>query len=264
MSVAVAPVAAPPGLRAVRFLGLPLQVGTPEEVRHWLVAGVHRRHGSPVRIVAHVNAANCFHLLRHPDLAADLSRRGRLLFDGVGMRIGADIVGLGQLPAVNGTDLFPLVMGDLAAARARVFLLGGGDGVARLAARRIRRAWPQVQLVGTHHGYFSPGEAPDVCRRVLRTDPDIVLVGLGFGRQERFALDHADCMDERVLWMVGGLFDFVSERVPRAPRWMREVGLEWLYRLCREPRRMFRRNFVSAPLFLLRCVGERLAGARRA
>jgi N-acetylglucosaminyldiphosphoundecaprenol N-acetyl-beta-D-mannosaminyltransferase len=257
----LAPPEAPPRLREVDLGGLALQAGRLEEVSRWLVAQVVARSAAPARVVVHVNVANCFHLLRHRRFAAELGRCGDLLFDGVGMRMGARLVGLGRLPAVNGTDLFPLVMDGLDREGARAYLVGGHPGIAELAARRIEQTWPHVRVVGVHHGYFADEEGPAVCARIAANDPDVVLVGLGFGRQERFALAHRARLEGRVLWMVGGLFDFVSGATPRAPRWMRDAGLEWLYRLAREPRRMFRRNFVSAPLFLLWCLRQRRSSA---
>lgn len=254
----------PPSARGRRALdrielgGIPLEVGSLDEVSAWLADEVLRGPEGRPTIVAHVNAANCHRLSRDPALTTALEGAGHLLLDGVGMRMGACIVGLGRQPAVNGTDLFPLVMTRLEAAGARIYLLGGRDGVADLAARAIERDFPGVEVVGARHGYFTAEEASSICAGIVAADPDLVLVGLGFGLQERFALEHRSALEGPLLWMVGGLFDFVSGVTPRAPGPLRRANLEWLYRLALEPRRMLWRNAVAAPLFLLWCLRQRL------
>jgi N-acetylglucosaminyldiphosphoundecaprenol N-acetyl-beta-D-mannosaminyltransferase len=252
---------APPALQPVAVGDLTLRAGSLEEVTQWLeetIATDRNAVAGVAGVVAHVNVANCWQLLRNPRLAGQLGPRAHLLFDGVGMRIGARILGLGDHPAVNGTDLFPLLMARLAARRAGVFLLGGRPGIADAAAGQIAKRWAGVRVVGSANGYFDDDGELQVCARIAAADPDVVMVGLGFGRQEEFAIAHRHCLPGTTLWTVGGLFDFVSGAAPRAPVWMRDAGLEWLFRLAREPGRMFWRNFVAAPSFLVWCAQQRL------
>jgi N-acetylglucosaminyldiphosphoundecaprenol N-acetyl-beta-D-mannosaminyltransferase len=250
-----------PQVETVDFLGVPLRTcsfdAAADEVARAVLAGGRSRPG----IVSHVNVANFHHLARHPDLRERMIEGCTMFMDGIAMKIGAGILGLGQLPDLNGTDLFPLVMDRLQAGGASVFCLGSRPEVVRRAAAEIRRRWPAVRVAGWHHGYFDSDEA--VVETVRASGADLLLIGRGFGPQEAFALRHARAMRVRAVWTVGGLFDFVSGAVPRAPLWMRKLRLEWLFRLLREPRKKFYRNFVSFPWFLLHVLRLRCSRAYR-
>lgn len=155
---------------------------------------------------------------------------------------------------VSGSDLIlPLVRH--AAARAwRVYLLGGGEGVAQLAARELERTLPGLQVVGAVAPMIDMRQPPStrapIVEAVKRASPHLVLVALGAPKQELFIHECRDELRPAVLLGIGASLDFVAGTVPRAPRWMSRSGLEWLYRLSREPRRLWRRYLVRDPRFL--------------
>ena len=163
--------------------------------------------------------------------------------------MGGLLLGRGWLPDVNGTDLFPRVMSRLEHSRARVFCLGAREEVINSAAQHISQRWPGLG-VGWRNGYFGHEQAAQVVEEINHFRPRVLLVGRGFGPQEHFSLAHAHRLEVPLIWNVGGLFDFVSGRTPRAPALLRDLRLEWLFRLVQEPRRMWRRNLVAAPWFL--------------
>ena len=114
-------------------------------------------------------------------------------------------------------------------------------------------------MVGTHHGYFgidSP-HSERVLEHIAERRPDILLVGMGTPLQELWVDRWFDRLEAHVVWTVGGLFDYVSGRTPRAPHWMADHGLEWTFRLAMEPRRMWRRYLLGNPAFLWRVLEER-------
>ena len=135
----------------------------------------------------------------------------------------------------------------------RHFLYGGADGVPELLAERLRQRFPGLRIVGCLSPPFralSPEEDESIVRRINDADPDIVWVGLSTPKQERWMHAHRDRILAPVLIGVGAAFDFHAGLKRQAPRWMRHSGLEWLFRLGTEPRRLWRRYLVNNPLFL--------------
>lgn len=132
----------------------------------------------------------------------------------------------------------------------RFFLLGATEEANAEAARVLRQTYPGLQIVGRHHGYFAETDEDELCDEINLTQPDVVWVGLSVPREYEFSVRNRTRL--RAGWLVtcGGCFNFVTGAYTRAPRWMQTLGLEWLYRLAREPRRLFWRYAVTNPLAL--------------
>jgi N-acetylglucosaminyldiphosphoundecaprenol N-acetyl-beta-D-mannosaminyltransferase len=130
----------------------------------------------------------------------------------------------------------------------RFYFLGGRPGVAERAAERLRMRHPGLEIVGARHGYFRPGEEPDLCREIREAGTDVLWLGLGSPRQERFAIENRDRLSG-LGWIrtCGGLFDHMAGDVRRAPLWMQKIGLEWAYRMLQEPRRLTVRYLLTNP-----------------
>jgi N-acetylglucosaminyldiphosphoundecaprenol N-acetyl-beta-D-mannosaminyltransferase len=139
-----------------------------------------------------------------------------------------------------------------------IYLLGSDPPIAREAAARLHRWYPGLRIAGAHHGYFDLDSPHNerVLEDIRATRPDIVLVGMGTPKQELWVDRYADETGGAVAWTVGALFDYVSGRTPRAPRWLADNGLEWIFRLAIEPSRMWRRYLVGNPIFLTRVAAE--------
>lgn len=131
----------------------------------------------------------------------------------------------------------------------RVFYLGGKPGVADLAADRLKGRFPGL-MIRTHHGYFSPAENEAVLGEIADFGTHVLLVGMGMPKQEHWIVDNADKIKANIVVAVGAGFNYIAGVIPTPPRWMGEMGLEWLYRLLSEPRRLWRRYLVE-PLFLI-------------
>ncbi|PXW94957.1 beta-1,4-glucosyltransferase [Sphaerotilus hippei] len=169
--------------------------------------------------------------------------------DGLGIDIGMAMRGHPKFAQnLNGTDFIPLLLTEVPGLR--VFLYGGQRLSVEGTARRIEAMGHQV--VGCFDGYDS--QEAEVVEAIGRTRPDVILVALGNPRQEAWILDHMASLPPAVLVGVGALFDFMSGRMPRAPRWVRRLRMEWLYRLYREPRRLARRYTVDFVRFLVLCL----------
>jgi len=135
----------------------------------------------------------------------------------------------------------------------RFFLLGATEEANAEAARVLRETYPGLQIVGRRHGYFSRDEEDEICDEINLTQPDVIWVGLSVPLEYEFSVRNKARL--RAGWLVtcGGCYNFVTGTYKRAPGWMQAVGLEWLFRLVKEPKRLFWRYAVTNPLaiFLL-------------
>lgn len=195
-----------------------------------------------------------------------LARADAVLPDGIGLRIAARLAGTPLSANVNGTDLLPLLCARAAGEGTPVALVGAREGVAARAAENLRLAHPGLDVALTSHGYLDVAATRDVRARIHALGRVIVLVGMGSPMQEAWCDDARAAAPDATFVSVGGLFDFFSGDVPRAPLAVREVGLEWAYRLAQEPRRLGARYLLGNPLFLglsaLSAMGQRARRVR--
>jgi len=162
--------------------------------------------------------------------------------------------GFRHMDRVYGPDLMQAVCDFTRQTGYTHFLYGGAAGVAELLKRRLEEKFPGIKIIGTYTPPFrplTPAEENQLTALVNGLRPDIVWVGLSTPKQERFMATHLDRFDVTLMFGVGAAFDFLAGRVPQAPRWMQRAGLEWLFRLCCEPRRLWRRYLRNNPLFAL-------------
>jgi N-acetylglucosaminyldiphosphoundecaprenol N-acetyl-beta-D-mannosaminyltransferase len=175
--------------------------------------------------------------------------------DGVGTMLAARILGVRIPERVPGVDLTDRLCEVCARDGYRVFLFGAEPGVAEDASRRLTARYPGLVIAGTRHGYGDLDD-PAVVAGINESGPDLLVVALGSPQQE-FWLDRwLGRTGARAGIGVGGTLDVFAGRSRRAPRWMRELGIEWLYRILREPRRW--RTAYSLPGVLARALAERI------
>ncbi len=172
-----------------------------------------------------------------------------------------------KVERVYGPDLM-LELCQLSVERGyRHFLYGGEDGVLNLLSANLKQRFPGLRIVGAYSPPFrplSPAEDEEVMRLISEANPDIVWVGLGMPKQERWMAAHVDKLKAPVLIGVGAAFDFHAGVKKQAPRWMQRNGLEWSFRLMTEPRRLWRRYFKNNPLFVGLVIAESLGLKKRA
>jgi N-acetylglucosaminyldiphosphoundecaprenol N-acetyl-beta-D-mannosaminyltransferase len=213
-------------------------------------------------LVAHEDAA-----FRQAYGSVDLS-----LVDGMPVLWLCRALGLRVREKVSGSDLVRPLMRLAAARGLRVYLLGAAPEVARRAAEILATETPGLQIVGISSprvDMAQPASERDAIReQVRRARPDLVLVALGAPKAEKFSHECRDRLRPAVLVCVGAGLDFVAGVVRRAPRWMSACGLEWLFRLSQEPRRLWRRYLVrgprALPLFIRLLRGRSRAGSKPA
>jgi N-acetylglucosaminyldiphosphoundecaprenol N-acetyl-beta-D-mannosaminyltransferase len=216
-----------------------------------------------LRHVVTVNPEFVMAARRDPRFAAALRASALATADGVGIGYAERLLGLPVAPRVTGVELVE----GLAALRcpaARLFLLGAAPGVADAAAARLRARFPGVQIVGAYAGSPAPADWPAVAAQLRAARPTILLVAFGHPRQDLWIAARRAALTELGVVTaagVGGAFDYLSGRVPRAPAVLRRLGLEWLYRLIRQPWRW--RRQLALPRFVALVLWTRARGVGR-
>ncbi len=238
-----------------RIFEIPIDLGRPDEllrmVTGWVGSGVQRR-------VMYVNAHVLNQSHQRPELRATLQDSDLVYCDGYGVRIAAKALELPTPHRMTGADWIWNLASLCEANGHSVYLLGSEPGTTKEAAERLAARYPRLRIAGSHHGFFTIGSphAERVVEDINERKPDIVLVGMGTPKQEDWVQAYAERLQTDVLWTVGALFDYVSGRVPRAPGWLADNGLEWIFRLGVEPNRMWRRYLIGNPIFLSRVFAE--------
>ena len=238
---------------SLTLLGVRMRNTTMDEALDWVMQRVADKVPSTM---AFVNPDCLNKACVDKDYRAALASAARVLPDGFGIHLACRLKGETLAANLNGTDLFPRLCQRAAAENVRLYLLGARPGIAAAAGAEMMRRYPGLRSAGTRAGYFEDEETPAVIDEINRSGADVLLVAMGAPQQELWLRDHAAALRPSVRMGVGGLFDFYSGRIRRAPAWLRNVGMEWTWRLLMEPRRMWRRYILGNPLFLLRVRRE--------
>lgn len=176
--------------------------------------------------------------------------------DGVGMRWAAKLQDKAIADNVNGTDLFPLILQKLDTFGGSIYLLGGHPGRAAKVVEFIETSFLNVKISGYHHGYLDKNETESVLDDINASNADILLVAMGAPRQELWIKKYQHVLNVPVMIGVGGLFDYYSESIPRAPKFIRKYSLEWVWRLMMEPKAKAKRYLIGNPIFMWRAFTE--------
>ncbi|MDI3316776.1 MAG: WecB/TagA/CpsF family glycosyltransferase [Bacillota bacterium] len=231
-----------------RILGVPVDAVTMDEAAGRIL-GWCREPGGRMRVVLTPNPEMIMAAQADPHLRRWLEEADLLAPDGVGVLWAAGRLGHPLRERVTGVDLLERLLAEGAAEGLRLFLLGGAPQVAEQAARTIERRYPGVRVVGTHHGYFEADEESYVLDTIRALQPQLLVAGMGMGRDPRWLVAHREETGAAVGMGVGGALDVLAGVTRRAPAWMIRARLEWLYRLVRQPSRW--RRQLALPRFVL-------------
>jgi N-acetylglucosaminyldiphosphoundecaprenol N-acetyl-beta-D-mannosaminyltransferase len=186
---------------------------------------------------------------------------GLTLPDGTGIILAARLLGYPNCGRVTGPTLMLRLCDWGRTEKLKHFFYGGALGVADALVERLTKCYPGLDIAGTLCPPFrelSPKEDTDIIEQINMTKPDIVWVGLGSPKQEKWMAEHVGKINTTVMIGVGAAFDFHSGKVKWAPEWMRNMGIEWAYRLAHEPKRMWRRN-VNSFVFIAKVLRQRFS-----
>ncbi len=238
---------------SVEILGMRVDDATYADLLERLDAFVAS--GKPHHIVT-VNAEMLVAAQDDQGLASVLANGDLNVADSVGVMLAARLLGRPLQERVTGSDGIYRLAAHCVRKGYRLYLLGAAPGVAELAAERLQVASPGLEVAGTYSGSPHISEEGDIIRRVRAADPDLLLVAYGVPAEEKWIARNRHRLGVPAMVGVGGAFDFAAGTIKRAPAWMRRAGLEWLYRLVREPWRW--RRQLALPRFLILVVGQKL------
>lgn len=240
------------GLRG-DFLGLPLDDPGIDGLIDWLLPPSGAAPGP--RVAGYLNAHTTNLALRAGSTLGPLLRQFDMVYpDGMSVVRAAQRHGVPSRERVSAADFFPRVCWAAAARGRTMALVGGPSGLADRCAQALRARTPGLQIVLTHHGFIPEGspQRRELADRLLAVRPDLTLLGMGSPQQEALALE-LRAAGLPTAWCVGALFEYYTPGFrPHAPLWMRTAGLEWLYRLAQEPRRLAKRYLLGNMEFLIR------------
>lgn len=228
--------------RRAQFLGCPVDLFDRRESLA-LVAGAMRRRQRLQHVV--VNVAKLVALRKNAGLRRDVADSDLINIDGMGIVWGARLLGLPVKERVAGADLMMDVLRLCETEGFRPYFLGAKPEVLETFIARLRRRHPRLDIAGWRDGYFSKHEEAGIAASIRQARPDCLFIAISSPVKENFLNAWRDEIDVPFLMGVGGTIDVEAGLVARAPVWMQKAGLEWLFRMAQEPRRMWRRYLFS-------------------
>lgn len=188
--------------------------------------------------------------LNNKELLENFTSTNSLIIpDGVGIQIAAKFLKTPVKEKIAGIDLMKEIIKKLSLENKSVYLLGTTDENLKACVANIVANFPKVKIAGYKNGYFDINNPNEILDEIKQKEPYAVFVAMGCPRQEEFIVRYMDELPSKIFMGVGGSFDVIAEKVNRAPKWMIKLGLEWLYRVFKEPWRIKRLD--SIPKFLL-------------
>lgn len=218
-----------------------------EEIERFIAEGQNR-------VVVTPNAEMIVQAQSDLRLKEIINRADLALPDGIGVVLAAKLLGSPIPERGAGIDLVYELLARSRAKDYRFYFLGGAPGVAEQAAKEVRQSYGRLNIA-THHGYLSEGLAEEVINDIIEWSPDILLVGMGVPLQEKWLATYRAQLSGTVGIGVGGTFDILAGVKDRAPLWVQQIGLEWLYRLRQEPKRLGR--ILRLPEFIIQVLKQK-------
>jgi N-acetylglucosaminyldiphosphoundecaprenol N-acetyl-beta-D-mannosaminyltransferase len=239
--------------RRIRILGVAIDDVTEAEALERIAGFIAS--GAPHHVVT-INPEFVMEARHNPAFRQVLAGASLATPDGFGLLLVARQRGTPFRGRVTGVALAEQIAALAARRGWSLFLLGAEPGVAERAAAALQQAHPALRIAGCYAGSPRPSDEPAIHDRIAQARPDVLLVAYGHPAQELWIARNQPLLRVPVAIGVGGVFDYLAGVVPRAPAWMRQLGLEWLYRLIKQPWR-WRRILVAVPLFLWAALWER-------
>lgn len=234
------------------LLEIPIDRKTLPEIVHESLLSVESRKSQ--RVFACANPHSLVVAQADMKFRTALQQAGLVVVDGVGASLMACVAGVRLGPRITGMDYFQGILNALQQrGSGRVFFFGSSQRVLDLITKRVTADFPSLTVCGVlspPFGDWSELENHRMVKAINDARPDVLWVGMTAPKQEKWVEANRRQLNVAVIGSIGAVFDFYAGTYPRAPKWICDIGLEWLFRLIREPRRMWRRNFVSAPKFV--------------
>lgn len=197
-----------------------------------------------------VNSATVNELVKNAEFRRAVNNADLVHIDGMSVVWALRFMGYKVPERVATPDLADEVMKMAEKEKFSIFLLGAKETILLSCKENLLKTFPELEIAGCQNGYYMPEEEPLIVERINEVKPDIMLIGMPSPQKELFFEKYGYELTAKYILGVGGYFDIVSGYTKRAPKWMQNCGLEWLYRLIQEPRRMWRRYLIGINQFL--------------
>jgi len=201
-------------------------------------------------LIGVVNVAKIVNMRKNRELRASLEEADLVLVDGWPIVWLSRMLGNPLPERLAGIDIMYELLKQAHSNRYRVYFLGAEYSVLHRAIRTVQEDYPGIQIAGFRDGYFAENQERDVAESIEKSQPDILFVGISSPKKENFLRKWRNFMNVPVCHGVGGSFDILAGATKRAPFWIQKYGLEWLFRLMQEPRRMWKRYLVTNIIFI--------------
>lgn len=234
----------------IPLFGLKVNNTSMDEAVTWITNTYQQEDKTQIGFFVNVHSINL--AISDPKFFHKLSNANALFADGSGMRLAARKAGFLLNGNNNGTDMLPHLCRRCIGQNQSLYFLGAQPGVAHKAASKLKSQFPGLNIAGTEHGYTDDKNTDHIIKAINESGCDVLLVAMGSPMQEKWLLEHRDQLQCKTALAVGGLFDFYSGKISRSPMWLREIGMEWVWRLMQEPQKKFNRYVIGNPLFLYR------------
>ena len=247
-----------PNIKTKRIGGLNISILNSDDIIALVARAVQNKNGKQLTI-AYVNQHTLVFSYKIPQFKKSLDRIEILHIDGIGMRMALRFLHHENLSGdkITGTDLYYKILSAANREKAKLFICGATPEIVGQCASVITKKYPEIKIVGSIHGYFNLDDQIPL-NLTQNARPDILFLGLGIPKQELWLEKYGPQIDAKVIVLVGGGLTFISGMIKRAPMIMRKSGLEWLYRLYNEPKRLWKRYFFGIPFFICLIIAEKV------
>lgn len=241
-------------MKRIEILNCPMDVATMNETVDYIATNIRERTFTQHVVV---NVAKIVNLQNDVVLAESIKNCNIVNIDGMGVVFAARLLGYDIPERVSGIDLFYELLTMSAEYSYPVFFLGAESHIVTEVCNRAQRLYPKLKIAGYHHGYFWDNEAA-VVEKIRKSGARLLFVAITSPKKENFINCWKEKLSVDFVMGVGGTFDVFAGKVTRAPMWMQKYGLEWLYRLMQEPRRMWKRYLYTNSHFIWLLLKEKM------
>ncbi|MGE0754602.1 MAG: WecB/TagA/CpsF family glycosyltransferase [Alphaproteobacteria bacterium] len=240
--------------KRLTFMGAPMDALTMSETLQIIDHAIRTR--TRLQHVV-VNVAKLVNMQKNAELRHDVSTSDLINIDGMGVVWGARLCGHDIPERVSGVDIMEDLIALCEQKGYRPYFFGAKEEVLQQAMENIRRQYPKIDIAGFRNGYFTAEQEERIIQDIAASKADCLFIAISSPTKERLLSQYKDTINVPFLMGVGGSIDIKAGITRRAPEWMQKIGMEWLYRLLQEPRRMFRRYWVTNTRFVLLLLKER-------
>ena len=232
-------------MRRIEMMGCPLDVASMEETINVIDDAIAKK-----QFVQHVvvNVAKLVNMQKNEHLSASIRESNIINIDGMGLVLGARLLGHKVHERVAGIDLFFELIKLSEKKNYSIFLLGSENDVIKKTVEKLHKSYPNLKIAGYNHGFFWENEI-SIVEKISKSSAQLLFVAITSPKKENFINKWKEKLGVTFVMGVGGTFDIVAGKIKRAPMWMQKYGLEWLFRIIQEPRRMWKRYLVTNTKF---------------